>query len=70
MLGKACGEEKNQFRKIYSFINKYSQSKSLEVFSLGSDSVFSVSKIIVEDVLGLIKKMDDSHYSEMQKVCS
>lgn len=70
LLGKACGQDKNQFHKIYSFINKYSHSKSLEVFSVSSDSVFAESKNIVEDVLGLIRKMDDSHYSEMEKVCS
>lgn len=70
LLSKACGTDKVLFHKVYSFINKYSHSKTLEVFSMGSDNIFSESKNIAEEVFGIVKKLDATHFEEMEKLCN
>jgi wobble nucleotide-excising tRNase len=70
LLSKACADDKNLYHKVYSFINRYSHSKSLEVFSAGTDNVFAESQNIVEDVFKIIKTLDANHFNEMEKLCS
>jgi wobble nucleotide-excising tRNase len=70
LLGKACGDDKSLYHKVYSFINRYSHSKSLEVFSGGTDNIFAESQNIVGDVFQIIKNLDPNHYNEMEKICS
>lgn len=70
LLQKACEDDSNLFQRVFSFINRYSHSQTLEVFEGGSDNIFAESQNIVSDVFEIIENLDKSHFDEMRKLCS
>lgn len=70
LLKMACGEDSSMFQRVYSFINRYSHSQTMEVFEAGSDNIFAESKNIVSDVFQIIRALDQRHHEEMEKLCS
>lgn len=54
--------------RIYKFINKYSHGDSIESFDDTIDNIISESKNIVDDVLKIIKRLDQRHYEELVEI--
>lgn len=55
--------------KVYRFINKYSHNQTIEFYDSAEDTVLSESGSIVTNVLeDIIKKIDENHYKEMEKL--
>lgn len=54
--------------RIYKFINKYSHGDSIESFDDTVDNIISESRNIVDDVLKIIKKLDQRHYEELIEI--
>lgn len=55
--------------KVYRFINKYSHNQTIEFYDSAEDTVLSESASIVTNVLeDIIKKIDENHYNEMEKL--
>lgn len=69
LLNRACSHNMTLSYKIYTFVNKYSHLRSLEVMSGGSDNMHAESQNIIKDVFELIKSIDDNHFVEMEKIC-
>lgn len=60
------GQERD---RITCFIHKYSHLDRIESFDNTIEPLFEESKNVVNDVLNLIKKVDQEHYNSMLKVC-
>lgn len=55
--------------KVYKFINRYSHNQSIDFYDSQDDNILSESSTIVIDVLEkIIKKNDENHYNEMEKL--
>jgi len=54
--------------RIYKFINKYSHGDSIESFDDTIDNIVSESKNIVDDVLKIMKRLDQKHYDELVEI--
>ena len=63
------GITEEQKERIYYFIHKYSHLDRIESFDNTIETLFEESKNVVNDVLWLIKKVDEDHYNSMLKVC-
>lgn len=54
--------------RIYKFINKYSHGDSIESFDDAIDNIVSESRNIVDDVLKIIRKLDQRHHDELVEI--
>lgn len=68
-LGQKKGLSVQQKERIFYFINKYSHLDRIESFDNTIETLFEEGKNVVDDVLWLIKKVDEDHYKSMLKVC-
>ncbi len=68
-LGEKKGLSTQQKERIFYFINKYSHLDRIESFDNTIETLFEEGKNVVNDVLWLIKKVDEDHYKSMLKVC-
>lgn len=68
-LGEKKGLTTQQKERIFYFINKYSHLDRIESFDNTIETLFEEGKNVVNDVLWLIKKVDEEHYKSMLKVC-
>lgn len=68
-LGEKKGLTSQQKERIFYFINKYSHLDRIESFDNTVEPLFEESKNVVNDVLWLIKKVDEEHYKSMLKIC-
>lgn len=68
-LGEKKGLSSQQKERIFYFINKYSHLDRIESFDNTVEPLFEESKNVVNDVLWLIKKVDEEHYKSMLKIC-
>lgn len=68
-LGEKKGLSVQQKERIFYFINKYSHLDRIESFDNTIETLFEEGKNVVDDVLWLIKKVDEDHYKSMLKVC-
>lgn len=68
-LGEKKGLTTQQKERIFYFINKYSHLDRIESFDNTMETLFEEGKNVVNDVLWLIKKVDEEHYKSMLKVC-
>lgn len=67
-LGLKKGITIQQKERIFYFVNKYSHLDRIESFDNTIETLFEESKNVVNDVLLLIKKVDEDHYKSMLKV--
>lgn len=67
LLNEALKDKRYEVSKerIYKFINKYSHGDSIESFDDTIDNIISESKNIVDDVLKIIRRLDQNHYDEL-----
>lgn len=68
-LGEKKGLTTQQKERIFYFINKYSHLDRIESFDNTVEPLLEESKNVVNDVLWLIKKVDEDHYKSMLKIC-
>jgi wobble nucleotide-excising tRNase len=68
-LGEKKGLSTQQKERIFYFINKYSHLDRIESFDNTIETLLEEGKNVVNDVLWLIKKVDEDHYKSMLKVC-
>jgi wobble nucleotide-excising tRNase len=68
-LGLDKGFDSQQKERIYYFLNKYSHLDRIESFDNTIEPLLEEGKNVVNDVLWLIKKVDEDHYKSMLKVC-
>lgn len=70
LLNEALKDKRYEVSKerIYKFINKYSHGDSIESFDDTIDNIISESKNIVDDVLKIIRKLDQNHYDELVEI--
>jgi len=68
-LGEKKGLSVQQKERIFYFINKYSHLDRIESLDNTIETLFEEGKNVVNDVLWLIKKVDEDHYKSMLKVC-
>lgn len=70
LLNEALKDKKYEVSKerIYKFINKYSHGDSIESFDDTIDNIVSESKNIVDDVLKVMRRLDQKHYDELLEI--
>jgi wobble nucleotide-excising tRNase len=68
-LGEKKGLTSQQKERIFYFINKYSHLDRIESFDNTVETLLEEGKNVVNDVLWLIKKVDEDHYKSMLRVC-
>jgi wobble nucleotide-excising tRNase len=70
LLNEALKDKRYEVAKerIYKFINKYSHGDSIESFDDTIDNIVSESKNIVDDVLKIIRKLDQQHHDELVEI--
>ncbi|HUH19384.1 AAA family ATPase [Albibacterium sp.] len=69
-IAEKKGLTAQQRDRIYYFLNKYSHLDRIESFDTTIEPLLEEGKNVVEDVLSLIKKLDEDHYASMLKVCN
>lgn len=69
-MAEKKGLTAQQRDRIYYFLNKYSHLDRIESFDTTIEPLLEEGKNVVEDVLSLIKKLDEDHYTSMLKVCN
>lgn len=68
-LGIKHGLTNVQKERIFYFLNKYSHLDRIESFDNTIETLLEEGKNVIDDVLWLIKKIDEEHYKSMLKVC-
>lgn len=68
-LGIDKGFDSQQKERIYYFLNKYSHLDRIESFDNTIEPLLEEGVNVVNDVLSLIKKIDEDHYNSMLKAC-
>ncbi|WP_297338394.1 AAA family ATPase [Algoriphagus sp.] len=68
-LGEKKGLLTEQKERIYFFAHKYSHLDRIESLDNTVEPLMEEGKNVVNDVLWLIKKVDEDHYKSMLKVC-
>ena len=68
-LGIKHGLTNTQKERIFYFLNKYSHLDRIESFDNTVETLLEEGKNVIDDVLWLIKKVDEDHYRSMLKVC-
>ncbi len=68
-LGLKNGINTQQKERIYYFLNKYSHLDRIESFDNTIEPLFEEGINVVEDVLRMIKTIDEDHYLSMVRVC-
>tara|TARA_R110001592_G_scaffold162584_2_gene395976 strand:+ start:101306 stop:103591 length:2286 start_codon:yes stop_codon:yes gene_type:complete len=68
-LGIKHGLTNAQKERIFYFLNKYSHLDRIESFDNTVETLLEEGKNVIDDVLWLVKKVDEDHYKSMLKVC-
>jgi wobble nucleotide-excising tRNase len=68
-LGEKKGLSSMQKDRIHYFLNKYSHLDRIESFDNTVETLFEEGRNVINDVLWVIKKIDEDHYNSMLRVC-
>jgi wobble nucleotide-excising tRNase len=68
-LGINKGFDQQQKERIYYFLNKYSHLDRIESFDNTIETLLEEGVNVVNDVLMVIKLIDEDHYKSMLKAC-
>jgi hypothetical protein len=69
-LGLDKGYDQHQKERIYYFLNKYSHLDRIESFDTTVETLLEEGVNVVNDVLMIIKLIDEDHYKFMLKACN
>lgn len=69
-LGLDKGYDQQQKERIYYFLNKYSHLDRIESFDNTVETLLEEGVNVVNDVLMIIKLIDEDHYKFMLKACN
>lgn len=55
--------------KVFRFINKYSHNQLIEFHDTPIDNLLAEGSGVVREILMIVEKIDEKHYSEMSELC-